>query len=175
MANKLTKKDIVIAIAEHILTNGPVTHTQLEARARTRAWFTLERFDAVMETIHRHPQVSSRVKDGDVYYQRKRVVSRAKASTSHLEWIKNNYPAGDEMMGIHPIFEDYDIQCNCEFHLSRDQLLEYRKRKEHHRYCNRHPVRAQVIKNLYNKYYGRESGPDENNQSAPGQGSLLLA
>lgn len=149
----LTKIQIVTAIAGYIIENGPITHSSLEARARTFNWYTMDRFDKVIETIHRHPQISTSVKDDDVYYKKKVSRPRKATSISHLSWVKDNYPESDEMMGIHPVFEEFDKECNCIHHLSRDEILDYKKRREHHHFCNQHPDRAMMIKNLYNKYH----------------------
>jgi hypothetical protein len=173
----LTKAKIVAAIAEYIIKNGPVTHTELEARAQTFTWYTLARFDIVMETIHRHPQISTSVRDDDVYYKKKVSRPRKAPSTSHLDWINKpgNYPRMDEMAGIHAVFEEYDKSCSCSMWCSREQLIDLKKEKKHYHMCNLDPVRAERISNLYNTYYGRESDPDKDNQKTPEQGSLLLA
>ena len=170
----LTKVQIVTAVAGYIMDNGPVSHSALQDRAMSFNWYTMDRFDKVIETIHRHPQISTSVKDDDVYYKKKISRPRKAPAISHLSWSKNNYPESDEMMGIHPVFEEMDKACSCVHHLSREAMLEYKERGEHHRFCNRHPDRIPIISNLYNKYYGRESDPDENNQTAPEQGGLLL-
>jgi len=172
----LTKIQIVTAIVGYIIDNGPVSHSSLQDRAQSFNWYTMDRFDKVIETIHRHPQISTSVKDDDVYYKKKISRPRKAVSTSHLDWKNEpgNYPEGDEMSGIHPVFEEGDKMCNCVHMLSRDEIIEYKKRGSHHRHCNKDPDRAAEITNLYNKYYGRESDPNENNQTAPEQGSLLL-
>jgi len=176
MAIQFTKTQIVTAIVKYIIQHGPVTHTAIETRAQSMSWYTMDRFDKVIETIHRHPQISSSVRDDDVYYKKKATRASKPKDVGYLDWKNRpgNYPEADEMIGIHPVFEEGDKMCNCIHHLSRDEILEYRKRKAHHRYCNKDSERAKVISNLYNKYYGRESDPDENNQTAPEQGSLLL-
>jgi len=172
-----TKIQIVTAVVKHIIENGTVTHTSLQFRAQMMSWYTVDRFDKVIETIHRHPQITSSVRGDDVYYKKKITRARQSISTSYLDWKNEpgNYPRSEEMSGIHAVFEAGDKMCNCVYHLSRDEMIEYRKRKQHHRYCNKDPERATVIKNLYNKHYGRESDPDEDNERAPEQGSLLLA
>ena len=171
-----TKTQIVTAVVKYIIENAPVTHTSLQSRAQKMSWYTMDRFDKVIETIHRHPQITSSVRGDDVYYKKKITRARQAMSTSHLDWKNQpgNYPQSDEMTGIHPVFEDGDKMCSCIHHLSRDEMMEYKKRKAHHRYCNKDPERALVIRNLYNIYYGRESDPDEDNKRTPKQGSLLL-
>ncbi|QDP67624.1 MAG: hypothetical protein Tp172MES00d2C118482111_18 [Prokaryotic dsDNA virus sp.] len=168
---KFTKRQIVEAFVTFIMANGPISHTALEARAQSKSWYTMEAFDRIMETIHRHPQITSSVRKDDVYYFKRKV--RPKKAPEPIK--RPDYPEPDEMMGIHPIFEEYDKSCNCTLHASRDEIIEFRKRGEHARLCNLNPTQAHRIKNLYNKYYGREQDPDENNQASPVQGSLLLA
>jgi hypothetical protein len=152
---RFTKIEIVTAVVKYIIENGPVTHTALEERVRGKAWYTMATFDAVMETVHRHPQISVSVRSDDVYYRQKVSRPRPAPATTHLDWSKNNYPEGDKMSGVHAIFEEYDKLCNCEMWCSRDQCVELKKKKEHYLLCNQHPTQAKRITIRYNIYYER--------------------
>jgi len=148
---RFKKSEIVQAIVEYIIDNGPVTHTELEKRAQTRSWYSLAAFDAIIEVIHRHPQITSSVRSDDVYYRKK--VSRPRKVQQPPQ--RPDYPDPDPMMGIHEIFYDMDHSCNCIHHASREEILEFRKDGRHARLCNLNPIQAERIDNLYNKYYER--------------------
>jgi len=167
---RFKKSEIVRAVVEYIIENGPVTHTKLETRAQSMSWYSIAAFDAIIEVIHRHPQITSSVRTDDVYYLKK--VSRPRKKVEPPK--RPDYPEPDPMMGIHEIFYEIDHSCNCTLHASREEIEEFKKNKTHARLCNLNPIQAERIDNLYNIYYERGENPDRNTEKTPVQGSLML-
>lgn len=89
-----TSKDIAKLIVNRIITDGEVTISQLEARAKERGLLLFELYQA-LELIHRDKRVARTVKSGEIVY------SLAKAKPVYVPSSLPPYPWPPECLNCH--------------------------------------------------------------------------
>lgn len=107
-------------IITRILKRGVVTLSELEARATERG-LSLSELYAALEHVHKDNRIQQTVNSkGEVTY--KPATAKATPSTSHLTWVRHNYPPMDNTNDGSGLEADYSY-----LFLSPAEMKEYKE------------------------------------------------
>ena len=162
------RKALAEKIATHILAEEPITLDQIEARAKTHAWYSINEFDAVLMLLKKDTRISATLTTTGIIYKKKKIyVSPLLAERDRVQkWLSDNYPRD----GVD--FDNCPFKvCMCALWRSEDDDIYDPIKHAHRKDCD--SIR---FKDLYNEQYRhiRKQSPVSDIEVAPGQGLLLL-
>jgi hypothetical protein len=108
-------------VIKYIIDNEPVSYTSLEYRAVKKHKMTLQQFDKLMSQVAKHYQITASIKDGDVWYKKKKSRPKAISQAEKMRdfWKQNPYPYTD--LGVSPF-----KVCYCHMMLEEDAEFKHR-------------------------------------------------
>ena len=157
------RKALAEKVAIYILENEPITLDQLEARAKTHAWYSINEFDAILMLLKKDTRISATLTTTGIIYKKKKIyVSHLVAERERIQkWLDDTYPRDVVDSDACP----FKI-CMCAILRTEDGDIYDPTKHGHRKDCD--SIR---FKDLYNEQYKhiRKPSPVSDIEVAPGQ------